>query len=124
MFGAWGSSYTICSQESLPFKSSDKKETESFDSMRSVPDVRLMLAGCSKSVRDLVRRMLTVVPQKRITIAEILKHPWIDKDVAMKYKVNTLLEANKVTSEEFLVTYNMDPPQKRLRLYSSEEPTL
>nr|CAI5870276.1 unnamed protein product [Callosobruchus analis] len=109
---------------SLPFKSSDKKELNRL----IVSGQYQMLDTCwhsvSKGVRDLVQRMLTVVPQKRITVAEILKHPWIDKDMAMKYKINTLLEANMVSSEEFLVTYNMDPPQKRLRLYSSEEPTM
>jgi len=31
----------------------------------------------SDNAKDLVRRMLTVDPKKRITAAEVLKHPWI-----------------------------------------------
>ncbi|CAH1964952.1 unnamed protein product [Acanthoscelides obtectus] len=109
---------------SLPFKSSDKKELNRLIVSGQYQMFDTCWQGVSRAARDLVQRMLTVKPQSRITIAEILKHPWIDKDLAMQYRVNTLLEANMITSQEFVVTYNMDPPAKRLRLYSSEEPTM
>lgn len=33
--------------------------------------------GVSESAKDLVRKLLTVDPTKRLTSAEILKHPWV-----------------------------------------------
>lgn len=34
-------------------------------------------SSISESAKDLLRRMLTVDPKRRITIAEILTHPWL-----------------------------------------------
>nr|GME13379.1 calcium-dependent protein kinase 29 [Ipomoea batatas] len=34
----------------------------------------------SSSAKDLIRKMLTVDPQKRITAAEALEHPWLKED--------------------------------------------
>ncbi|KAL6567691.1 hypothetical protein OROGR_001359 [Orobanche gracilis] len=34
----------------------------------------------SSDAKDLIRRMLTVDPEKRITIAEALEHPWLKQD--------------------------------------------
>ena len=39
-----------------------------------------VMKGCSAELIDLLEKMLTVDNGKRITIPEILKHPWIVKD--------------------------------------------
>jgi serine/threonine protein kinase len=36
----------------------------------------------SLPVRDLIKRMLNLIPQNRITIPEILSHPWLKKDAS------------------------------------------
>ena len=35
----------------------------------------------SKQVKDLIRKMLNKVPEKRILIPEILEHPWVTNDI-------------------------------------------
>lgn len=45
----------------------------------------------SPLAKDLIRKMLHVNPNRRITIEGILTHPWIAKDFTLRYRVNKLL---------------------------------
>ncbi|XP_048742373.1 serine/threonine-protein kinase Chk2-like [Ostrea edulis] len=46
--------------------------------------------GISEPAIDLIKKLLTVDPKKRITLAEVVNHPWF-KDDAMKKKANNLM---------------------------------
>ncbi|KAL3858100.1 hypothetical protein ACJMK2_012711 [Sinanodonta woodiana] len=66
---------------------------------------------------DLVKKLLTVDPEKRITLSAALNHPWL-KDDDMKSKANALMYPDKE---------GMAPPSampKKRTLEESEEPSL
>ncbi|KAG5899045.1 hypothetical protein JTB14_000069 [Gonioctena quinquepunctata] len=104
----------------LPFKDSDKSILQ-----------KLIITGyyimeddvwhrISVGARDLIKKMLNVKPQKRISVLDILKHPWLARDADMQYKLESLIESNMDPSEEIIMTYDMEPPMKRFRLSSDE----
>jgi serine/threonine protein kinase len=67
----------------LPFRSSNKEELRKMiieNKVRLAPAKgKDQPASLSKSFRDLIQKMLEKDPAKRITLGEIMHHPWISK---------------------------------------------
>lgn len=40
--------------------------------------------GVSQDARDMIKRLLTLDPQARITVPEALKHPWLQDEAVLK----------------------------------------
>mmetsp|Transcript_9430 Transcript_9430/g.35030 ORF Transcript_9430/g.35030 Transcript_9430/m.35030 type:complete len:765 (-) Transcript_9430:1323-3617(-) len=59
----------------LPFCSEDVREI--FEQIRNADYTYPEQIALSNEAKDLIKRMLTVDPNKRITVEEILKHPWL-----------------------------------------------
>ncbi|CAG9856577.1 unnamed protein product [Phyllotreta striolata] len=70
----------------------------------------------SAYARDLVKRMLTVDPENRINLDEVLKHFWLSKDLKMQLGVKALYETILEEMEDNAFTYNLEPPLKQIRL--------
>ena len=58
----------------LPFD--PKKRKFEFRLSGTHPSVRVSFP-CSESIRDLIHKMLTVNPEERISMAQVLSHPWV-----------------------------------------------
>nr|CAI5856578.1 unnamed protein product [Callosobruchus analis] len=54
----------------------------------------------SDYAKDLVKQMLVVDPQKRISVDGILNHPWIKKDSLMQFRVQSLLKKSQICQEK------------------------
>ncbi|KAJ8983957.1 hypothetical protein NQ317_008659 [Molorchus minor] len=54
----------------------------------------------STDAKDLVKKMLVLNPRNRITVPEILNHPWIAKDNLMRFRVENLLTKVKEDNEK------------------------
>ena len=60
----------------------------------------------SKEANDLIKDMLQVDPKKRITIDNILKHPWLNNvDLENRKKLNLFTESEKILLSKFDVDY-------------------
>lgn len=105
----------------LPFKSKDKNILEKLIITGEYSMEEIQWKDISLYAKDLVKRMLTVKPENRITISEILKHSWLSRDIGMQLRVNALYEEHVDTTEDIVFTYDMmEPPSKRTRLSSDE----
>ncbi|KAJ8949326.1 hypothetical protein NQ314_008246 [Rhamnusium bicolor] len=99
--------------KNLPFKSPDRGILCKLIISGSYNMDELSWSGISHLARDLIKRMLTVDPQQRITISAILNHPWLAKDIPMQYRVQAMLQDTLAPSERNeMDTYNMEPPYK------------
>lgn len=70
----------------LPFRSSSKEELRK---MIVQEDIKLNVKGAPKisaQCKDLIKRMLEKDPNKRISVSEIMLHPWISKYKDLKIK--------------------------------------
>ena len=60
----------------------------------------------SEEANDLIKEMLQVDPKKRITIENILKHPWLNNvDLENRKKLNLFTESEKILLSKFDVDY-------------------
>ena len=60
----------------------------------------------SQEANDLIKEMLQVDPKKRITIDNILKHPWLNNvDLENRKKLNLFTENEKILLSKFDVDY-------------------
>ncbi|KAJ8923295.1 hypothetical protein NQ315_001853 [Exocentrus adspersus] len=86
-------------------------------------------SSISSAAKDLVRKMLNTDPNKRISVDEILRHPWLEKDVCMKYRVSLLLREQdsviSISNDESDISSECPPVkhliQPSLKLGRSEE---
>ncbi|XP_057666394.1 ovarian-specific serine/threonine-protein kinase Lok-like [Diorhabda carinulata] len=72
------------------------------------------------SAKDLVGKMLTVKPEKRITVSDILKHPWLSNDLKMQFRVNEIYQQHLESTEKIILEYDSEPQLKRFRSSSDE----
>ncbi|KAL7293565.1 hypothetical protein TKK_0013004 [Trichogramma kaykai] len=80
-----------CLSGLTPFKVNDKANTLSDQIVKGLYKFHFSkFFDVSANAKDLIKRMMTVDPKKRITIKEVLRHPWMDDDVMLN-KVNKLL---------------------------------
>ena len=64
------------------------------------------LEEVSSEANNLIKGMLQVNPKKRLTVDEILNHPWLSKvDLNQRQKLNLFTEAEKVLMSKFDVNY-------------------
>ncbi|PRP86487.1 sperm motility kinase W-like [Planoprotostelium fungivorum] len=63
----------------FPFSESERQDfTQGLS--RHHPDVRIVNGRCSRELQSLIRKMLRVPPEDRITVDEVLVHPWLCKE--------------------------------------------
>lgn len=62
-----------------PFRSKDKNILEKLIITGEYSMEEIQWKDISLYAKDLVKRMLTVKPENRITISEILKHSWLSR---------------------------------------------
>ncbi|KAJ8959051.1 hypothetical protein NQ318_022306 [Aromia moschata] len=84
----------------LPFQSADKSTLGKLIVTGTYKMQGQVWAEVSEAARDLVKRMLVVNPHKRITVTEILNHPWILKDNLMRFRVENLMGKSEDDNEE------------------------
>ena len=64
------------------------------------------LEEVSSEANNLIKGMLQVNPKKRLTVDEILNHPWLSKvDLNQRQKLNLFTEAEKILMSKFDVNY-------------------
>lgn len=64
---------------------------------------------------DLIKKLLTVSPEERITATEALKHPWIINDDSKKRKIEHIW--SKVKNESKNVANDIHPQSNKKRKY-------
>ena len=86
----------------LPFRGSNIHELEKAvlkGDYEKIKDV-------SYEANDIIKGMLKIDPKKRLTIDEILKHPWlVNVNVENRYKLNIFTEAEKNILSKYDVDY-------------------
>ncbi|KAJ8686446.1 hypothetical protein QAD02_022240 [Eretmocerus hayati] len=110
-----------CLSGLTPFKVHDKTYTLHDQIVRGMYNFHSSkFFKVSSAAKDLIKRMMTVDPNKRITIQKVMEHPWLN-DPAMLNKVHNLLGLSN--SENVLPKKTMcdnippnAPKQKRARL--------
>ncbi|XP_074641732.1 serine/threonine-protein kinase Chk2-like isoform X2 [Tubulanus polymorphus] len=70
---------------------------------------------------DLIKKLLTVDPKKRIAVDAALKHPWF-KDESMKKKVQKLIEAHSDSDVKQMSPPKNPPSLKRVGQSKNERP--
>uniref|UniRef100_A0A6P7G6G0 Ovarian-specific serine/threonine-protein kinase Lok-like n=1 Tax=Diabrotica virgifera virgifera TaxID=50390 RepID=A0A6P7G6G0_DIAVI len=107
----------------LPFKSPDRAimEKNIINGYYTFEDEKW--EDISSEAKDLVREMLTVEPEERITVINILKHQWLSKDLNMKIRVNQLYHSHLENMEENITPFDNEPSAKRSRSSSDESST-
>lgn len=108
--------YMLCKE--LPFKANDRPALIKIIMRGEYSMDGSNWAGVSREAKHLIKRMLTVNPQRRITVPQILEHPWIVMDVKLQYKVDKLIESNINEEKMFYSDSNdsspsSEPPPKR-----------
>ena len=104
----------------LPFVGSGSKLTKSVQ-RGHVPMTSSAWSIVSDSAKNLVKRMLTLNPQERITITETLSHPWIldRKRVCMNTHLPTTIEnMKKFNSRRRLRSAVVDAFSNKLHYYN------
>ena len=85
----------------LPFKGSNIHELENailFGEYKKIKDV-------TYEANDIIEKMLTIEPNERITINEILKHPWLKNvNLENRHKLSIFTSLEK----KILIKYNID----------------
>ena len=85
----------------LPFKGSNIHELENailFGEYKKIKDV-------TYEANDIIEKMLTLEPKERITINEILKHPWLKNvNLENRHKLSIFTSLEK----KILIKYNID----------------
>ncbi|CAG9836647.1 unnamed protein product [Diabrotica balteata] len=104
----------------LPFKSPDRSILEKIiiNGYYTFEDEKW--EEISSDAKELVKEMLTVEPENRITVTNILKHQWLSKDLNMKIRVNQLYHSHLETAEENVTPFDNEPSAKRIRSSSDE----
>ena len=77
------------------------------------------IEGVSKEANDLINGMLQLNPNKRLTIEEILKHPWL-KNVNIKKResLNIFTNAEKGLLSKYDVNYLSSPKEELIEVFT------
>ena len=86
----------------LPFRGSNIQELEKLIINGDYEEIK----NVSEEANDIVAGMLRVDPKKRLTIDEILKHPWLNNiKLENRYNLNIFTEAEKNLLSKYDVDY-------------------
>ena len=73
----------------------------------------------SKEANDLINKMLKLNPKERITIEEILKHPWLKNvDIKNRQKLNLFTNAEKGLLAKYDVNYLTSPKEELIEVFT------
>ena len=73
----------------------------------------------SQEANDLIERMLKLDPKERITIEEILKHPWLKHvDIKNRQKLNLFTNAEKGLLAKYDVNYLNSPKEELIEVFT------
>ncbi|KAL3273733.1 hypothetical protein HHI36_015162 [Cryptolaemus montrouzieri] len=106
----------------LPFRSTDRATLNKLIINGKYNLNSSKWVGVSSSAKDLIRKMLVVNPEKRLTIEKVLQHPWIAQDTRMQYRVSQMMKLENKSKDDYLIDDSEEkettegPPFKRSRL--------
>ena len=102
---------------SQPFKGKDIEEIQSLIFKGNYDKIK----DVSEEVNDLISKMLKVNPKERISIDDILKHPWI-KDVNIKNRKNIKLfsKPEKHLLSKYNVCYLNSGPEELIENFTNQ----
>ena len=73
----------------------------------------------SPEASDLIEKMLRLDPNKRITVEEILKHPWLKKvDIKNRQNLNIFTNAEKGLLAKYDVNYLSSPKEELIEVFT------
>ena len=73
----------------------------------------------SNEANDLINKMLKLNPKERITIEEILKHPWLKNvDIKNRQKLNLFTNAEKGLLAKYDVNYLTSPKEELIEIFT------
>ena len=73
----------------------------------------------SPEASDLIEKMLRLDPKNRITVEQILKHPWLKKvDVKNRQKLNIFTNAEKGLLAKYDVNYLSSPKEELIEVFT------
>ena len=73
----------------------------------------------SKEANDLIDRMLKLNPKERISIEDILKHPWLKNvDIKNRQKLNLFTNAEKGLLAKYDVNYLSSPKEELIEVFT------
>ena len=116
--------YMLCGN--LPFNGNNLKELQKvikIGKYKPIDDI-------SKEAMNLIDGMLQIDPKKRITINQILTHPWlVNVNLNQRHKINLFTEAEKILLSKYDVDYLNSPKedlienftQKNLNSYNDDK---
>ena len=74
----------------------------------------------SAEANDLINHMLKLNPKERITIKEILKHPWLKNvDIKNRKNLNLFTNAEKVLLAKYDVNYFSSPKEELIEVFTT-----
>ena len=77
------------------------------------------IQDASEEVNDLINGMLQLNPEKRLTIEEILKHPWLKKvNIKNREKLNIFTNAEKGLLSKYDVNYLSSPKEELIEVFT------
>jgi len=102
---------------SLPFRGNDIEEIQSLIFKSKYDKIK----DVSEEANDLISKMLKVNPKERISIDDILNHPWI-KDVNIKNRknINLFSKAEKHLLSKYNVCYLNSGPEELIENFTNQ----
>ena len=80
------------------------------------------LIDISENLKDLLDKLLEINPEKRITIDEILKHPWLNEDLKayenINNNINIFTKAEKIIYGKLKLDYRLDNKENVLENFT------
>ena len=75
------------------------------------------LNDVSENLKDLLNKLLEVNPDKRISLDEILKHPWLNEELKENVNnINIFTKAEKIIYGKLKLDYRFDHKENKLKL--------
>ena len=100
-----------------PFKGRSIEELKKNICSKNYQNIELI----SKEAEDLLDKMLTLNPEERITLDEILKHKWIkDVDIKKRNKMKLFSKHEKYLLEKYNVCYFKDDTEDLIENFEQE----
>jgi serine/threonine protein kinase len=107
--------YMLCG--SLPFNGNNLKELQKVIKVGKYKPIE----DISKEAMNLIDGMLQIDPKKRLTINQILAHPWlVNVNLNQRHKINLFTEAEKILLSKYDVDYLNSPKEDLIENFTQK----